>query len=69
MRQEGYIFLNSTWDIEDTSDRHATLPFFKIDIRHWGPPSKAPDLDVYQGTIALTKIFCNQDVFFFNKVK
>ena len=40
--KHGY-FLNSTCNIgEDKRQRHATLPFHKIDMRHWGPPIKGP---------------------------
>ena len=38
-------FLNSTCDIEENKrQRHATLPFLKIDTQHWDPPppSKGP---------------------------
>ena len=39
-------FLNSTYDIgEKKGQGHATLPFLKIDIRHWGSPIKGPFLD------------------------
>ena len=35
------IFLNSTCDIvENKLQGHATLPFLKIDMRHWGRPIK-----------------------------
>ena len=41
MRQ-GY-FLNSTYDMAiNKRQRHATLPFLKIDTWHWGPPVKGP---------------------------
>ena len=37
------LFLNSTCDIEENKRQgHATLPFLKFDIRHWGPPIKGP---------------------------
>ena len=40
--RHGY-FLNSTSDmVEDKQQRHATLPFHKIDMQHWGPPIKGP---------------------------
>ena len=40
----GHIhILNSTCDIEETyRQRHAMLPFLKMDMRHWGPPIKGP---------------------------
>ena len=40
----GHIhFLNLTSDIEESKrQRHVTLPFLKIDMRHWGPPIKGP---------------------------
>ena len=38
------LFLKLTCDIgkkkSDRAMRHATLPFLKIDTRHWGPPIK-----------------------------
>ena len=37
------LLLNQTCDIgENKGQGHATLPFLKIDMRHWGPPSRAP---------------------------
>ena len=37
------LFLNSTCDIgEKRRQGHATLPFLIIDMRHLGPPSRAP---------------------------
>ena len=36
-------FLNSTRDtVENKRQGHATLLFLKFDMRHWGPPSRAP---------------------------
>ena len=40
---EHCYFLSVTCDIEENKrQRHATLPFLEIDMRHWGPPSRAP---------------------------
>ena len=37
------LFLNSTCDIEENKRQgHATLPFLKFNMRHWGPQSRAP---------------------------
>ena len=45
-------FLNLTSDItENKRQRHATLPFLKIDKRHWGPPSG----DLHKGSTMLIK--------------
>ena len=36
-------FLNPTCDIGGNKRQgHATLPFLKIDMRHWGAPIKGP---------------------------
>ena len=44
MRQA--YFLNSTCDMAiNKRQRHATLPFLKIDMRHWGPPIKGPYIE------------------------
>ena len=41
MRQA--YFLNSTCDMAiNKRQRHATLPFLKSDMRHWGPPRQGP---------------------------
>ena len=41
-------FLNSTCDMAiNKRQRHATLPFLKIDMGHWGPPVKGPTSDIY----------------------
>ena len=47
----GHIhFLYSTCDIEENKQqRDATLPFLKMDMRHWGPPFRAPDLAQEEG--------------------
>ena len=44
----GHIhFLNLTYDIEESKrQRHATLPFLKIDMQHRGPPIKGPNISV-----------------------
>ena len=37
------LFLDSTCDIEEYKrQRHATLAFIRIDMRHWGPPPPRP---------------------------
>ena len=37
------LVLKSTCDIvENKRQGHATLPFLKFDMRHWGPPIKGP---------------------------
>ena len=37
------LFFNSTCDVvENKRQGHATLPFLKFDMRHWGPPSRGP---------------------------
>ena len=39
------LFSNPTCDIgEHKRQGHATLPFLKIDLRHWGPPIKGPGM-------------------------
>ena len=39
------LFLNSTCDnVDNKQQGHATLPFLKIDMRHWGAPSRAPTM-------------------------
>ena len=46
------LFLNLTCDIvENKRQRHATLPFLKFDMRHWGPPIKGPSVSWYYSVI------------------
>ena len=48
MRQA--YFLNLTCDMAiNKRQRHATLPFLKIDTRHWGPPVKGPSSGIGDG--------------------
>ena len=55
------LSLNSICDIEEyKQQKHATLPFLKIDMRHWEPPIKGPPcLTVFMLLIATLSMSCS----------